>query len=142
MFIVQAGAIMEKKCLQSYRSLIMHSLQISLTSFFILLALLVVNAWQGMKDLPALVASLEVIITIVIINNSVNVRYRYELIYYYYYKNKYKLTTISPIKSYTELLGTDQYGHVVDEQHQDWPFLRFVQNRLCSQSRAGFELSE
>lgn len=60
LFIVQAGAIMEKKCLQSYRSLILHSLQITLTLFFILLALLVVNSWQGMKDLPALVAELGV----------------------------------------------------------------------------------
>lgn len=60
LFIVQVGAIMEKKCLQSYRSLIMHSLQIMLTLFFILLALLVVNAWQGMKDLPALTAELGV----------------------------------------------------------------------------------
>lgn len=58
--MVQAGAIMEKKCLQSYRSLILHSLQIMLTLFFILLALLVVNAWQGMKDLPPLVADLGV----------------------------------------------------------------------------------
>lgn len=58
--MIQAGAIMEKKCLQSYRSLILHSLQITLTLFFILLALLVVNAWQGMKDLPALVADLGV----------------------------------------------------------------------------------
>lgn len=60
LLMVQAGAIMEKKCLQSYRSLILHSLQIMLTLFFILLALLVVNAWQGMKDLPALVADLGV----------------------------------------------------------------------------------
>jgi hypothetical protein len=60
LFIIQVGAIMEKKCLQSYRSLIMHSLQLMLTLFFILLALLVVNAWQGMKDLPALAAELGV----------------------------------------------------------------------------------
>lgn len=60
LFMIQAGAIMEKKCLQSYRSLILHSLQITLTLFFIFLALLVVNSWQGMKDLPALVAELGV----------------------------------------------------------------------------------
>lgn len=60
LFWIQCGAIMEKKCLQSYRSLILHSLQITLTMFFIFLALLVVNAWQGMKDLPALAAELAV----------------------------------------------------------------------------------
>lgn len=43
----------------------MHSLQIVLTMFFILLAIFVVDSWQGMKDLPALVATLKVMITII-----------------------------------------------------------------------------
>lgn len=60
LLIIQACAIFKKKYLQSYRSLIMHSLQIVLTMFFILLAIFVVNSWQGMKDLPALVATLKV----------------------------------------------------------------------------------
>ncbi|VVC45536.1 Hypothetical protein CINCED_3A002705 [Cinara cedri] len=82
LFMTQAGAIMEKKCLQSYRSLIMHSLQITLTLFFILLALLVVNSWQGMKDLPALVASLgsywEPISTVMVSTNNSRIGSFYE----------------------------------------------------------------
>ncbi|XP_050538080.1 phospholipid-transporting ATPase ABCA1-like [Daktulosphaira vitifoliae] len=74
LFIIQAGAIMEKKCLQSYRSLVLHSLQIGLTVFFICLAFLVVNAWQGMKDLPAMIMSLgtywEPISTIMLVSDN------------------------------------------------------------------------
>lgn len=94
--MIQAGAIMEKKCLQSYRSLILHSLQITLTLFFILLALLVVNAWQGMKDLPALVAELGV--------NKCHGRRLVQII-------------VLTINTFSELLGTNQHSHVVHKQH-------------------------
>jgi len=82
LFWIQVGAIMEKKCLQSYRSLILHSLQIMLTLFFIFLALLVVNAWQGMKDLPALAAELayywEPISTVMLSTNNTKIGNFYE----------------------------------------------------------------